>query len=147
MNEAPLSIRVARVIITAVGVLFVAITALVLVIATSLAVPGTALDRMWLLKPGSRDVFDTLGLWGILLLLVVGGVALATGIGLLRRRRWARWVAAVGLALNAVPDLVQGFLGRPEILIAAVPVALIAVYLALPVVGRALQPRADGREN
>ena len=147
MDRSSLSVRIARVVVAAVGVLFLAITALVLVIVSSLVVPGTALDGLWSLKPGSRDVFDTLGLAGILLLLVVGAVAIATGIGLLRRRRWARWVAVVGLGVNALPDLVQGFLGRPEIFIAAVPVALVAVYLALPVVGRAMQPRADRRQN
>ena len=141
MDRPPLSLRFARGFVTFVGVGLLVIAALTLVIIASLTVPGTALDGMWAAKPESRDLFDQLGGFGILLLAVLGALAVVTGVGLLQRRRWARWVTVVLLGVNVVPDLVQGFAGRPEILVAAVPVALIVVYLALPPVGRTLRPR------
>jgi membrane-anchored protein YejM (alkaline phosphatase superfamily) len=68
-------------------------------------------------------------------------------VGLLRRRRWARWVAIVLLAANVVPDLVRAF-GEPAIFVPIVPVAAILVYLALPVVGRTFRNRpADLAQN
>jgi hypothetical protein len=148
VDRSSLSVRIARVILVVVGILLICIAPLVIVIIVSLVVPGTALDGMWAGKPDGRAFFDSLGLAGILFLAVLGIIGVTTGVGLLQRRRWARWVTVVLLGANAVPDLVQGFLGKPENLFAAVPVALLVVYLALPVVGRALRrPNVEKTEN
>jgi hypothetical protein len=147
VDRSSLSLRITRGFVLFVGIGLLAIAVLTIVIITSLVVQGTALDSMWNAKPEARALFDNLGLWGILLLVFLGALALITGISLLQRRRWARWVTVALLGVNVVPDLVQGFAGQPEILLAAVPVALVVVYLALPIVGRVLRPRRDQREN
>lgn len=147
MAQTPLSIRIARVVVTVVGALLFFIVPLVTVIILSLAIPHSPLVGIWAGKPDGFALFKGLGLVSILFLAILGILALVTGIGLLQRRRWARWVTVVLLGLNALPDLAMGFLGNPETLLAAVPVAVLVIYLALPVVGRALRPRADKREN
>jgi hypothetical protein len=148
MNAIPLSVRIARVVVIVIGILMFFIAPLVVLIILSLALPGSALDGMWASKPGSLAFFQSLGIGGILFLAALGAIAIVTGIGLLTRRRWARWVTVVLLGLNALPDLVQAILGKPEVFLAAVPVALLVVYLALPVVGRAFDdPRSDAQDN
>ena len=126
-------------VVVGIGLLLIALVTVVVI--ASLVFPGTPLDALWVGKPGSRTAFDKLGLAGIAFVALLGVAALAAGIGLLQRRRWARWVAVVLLGVNAIPDLVQGFTGQPAILIAAIPVALVTIWLTLPVVGRALRPR------
>jgi hypothetical protein len=145
------ALRVARTFVTVVAVGLLGITVLTLVIITSLVVPGTVLDGMWASKPDARELFDHLGGFGILLLAFLGALALVTGVGLLQRRRWARWVTVALLGANVVPDLIQGFTSDPLTLVAAVPVAAVVICLALPVVGRVLRPReslpVSPREN
>jgi uncharacterized membrane protein (DUF2068 family) len=51
-----------------------------------------------------------------------------TAVGLLARRRWAWWVAVVGLAVNATGDIATAFAtGDPRTLI-GVPVAAVIVW-------------------
>jgi uncharacterized membrane protein (DUF2068 family) len=133
--------------VTIIGIGLLGIFVLTMVIITSLVVPGTVLDGMWASKPDARALFDNLGGFGILLLAVLGVLGIVTGIGMLQRRRWARWVTVALLGANVVPDLIQGFTVDALTLIAAVPVGAVVVYLALPIVGRALRPRVDRREN
>jgi hypothetical protein len=143
--------RVARIVVIVVGVFLLVGAAFALTVLLSLLAPGTPLDGLWAMKAGSRQQFVGMGAGGLALLLALAAVLVPTGIGMLRRWRWARWVAVVLLAANVVPDAVQGFAGKPAIFVPIVPVAAILVYLALPVVGRTFRPRAtvsnSRREN
>ena len=132
----PAGERVARVILLVVAVFLVVAAAFALVIATTLLVPGTVLDGVWAMKPSSRIGFVAIGGWGILLMVLLAAVLLVAAIGVFRRRPWARWVAFALLAVNVIPDAVQS-LAQPVILIPIAVVAAVAVYLALPVTGRA----------
>jgi hypothetical protein len=139
--------RVARVVVVIVAVFLLAASVFAVVVLASLLVPGTALDGLWAMKPGSRTTFTGMGAGGGALLVGLAVVLVPTAVGLLRRRRWARWVAIVLLAANVVPDLVRAF-GEPAIFVPIVPVAAILVYLALPVVGRTFRNRpADLAQN
>jgi hypothetical protein len=137
----PADERVARIVVVVVGVFLLVAAAFALTVLVTLLAPGTLLDDLWAMKAGSREQFVGMGAGGIALLLALAVVLVPTGIGLLRRWRWTRWVAVALLAANVVPDLVQGFAGKPEIFVPIVPVAAILVYLVLPVVGRTFRPR------
>lgn len=141
-TPVPLRERVARVVVLVVAVFFVVAAGFALVIATTLLLPGTVLDGVWAMKSGSRAGFVAFGGWGIVLMVLLAIVLAVTAIGLFRRRPWARWVGFALLAINVIPDAVQGFAGDVAIFVPIVPVAAIAVYLALPVVGRTFRGRA-----
>jgi hypothetical protein len=135
------AVRVARIVVVVVGIFLLVAAIFALTVLATLLIPGTPLDGLWAMKAGSREQFVAMGAAGFALLIGLAVVLVPTGIGLLRRWRWARWVAILLLAANVVPDLVMGFEGNPAIFVPIVPVAAILVYLALPVVGRTFAPR------
>jgi hypothetical protein len=120
--------RVARVVLLVVAVFFAIAAAFALLIATILLFPGSALDGVWAMKAGSRAGFVALGGWGIVLMIVLAIVLIVT---------------VVGIVINVVPDAVQGFAGNVAIFLPISIAAVFAVYLALPVTGRACRPRKN----
>jgi hypothetical protein len=128
--------RISRVLLVVIAVFFAAATVFALLIAATLIAPGTALDGVWAMKPSARAGFVSLGVLAILLMLLLAAVLAFTSVALFRRRPWARWVAFALLVVNVVPDVIQGFLGQPAIFVPISIVAVIAVWLALPVTGR-----------
>jgi hypothetical protein len=135
--------RVARVVLLVVAVFFAIAAAFALLIATILLFPGSALDGVWAMKAGSRAGFVALGGWGIVLMIVLAIVLIVTVVGIVQRRPWSRWVAFALLVINVVPDAVQGFAGNVAIFLPISIAAVFAVYLALPVTGRACRPRKN----
>ncbi len=81
--------------------------AIAIVVSVSLLVPGTRLDGMWKLNVPAHDAFAARAGPVAMLLLVVGAVALATGVGLLTRRLWAWLLALAGIGINALGDMVS----------------------------------------
>ena len=135
--------RVARIVVVIVGIFLIAAAVFSGVMLLSLLAPGTPLDALWAMKAGSRSQFLALGFGGPALL---GGLVIVlapTGVGMLRRWRWARWVAILVLAVNVIPDLIRGVAGETDLLLPIVPVAVVMVYLALPVVGRTFRHAAS----
>ncbi|WP_427016996.1 hypothetical protein ACQCSX_20250 [Pseudarthrobacter sp. P1] len=96
----------------------------------TLALPGTGLDAIWAAKPEAHRQLLQAG-WAVPLLFgVLSVLLLAAAIGLIRRRRWAPWLAGAIFAVNAVGDLADGFSGQPAAFAgAAVGAALAAVVL------------------
>lgn len=124
-----------------VATFFAVAAAFALLIAFTLFVPGTGLDGVWAMKPGSREGFAAIGILAPLLMLLLAAVLIFTSVALFRRRRWARWLAFALLVINVIPDAIQGILGQPTIFIPISIVAAVAVWLALPVTGRATMVR------
>jgi hypothetical protein len=143
-NPRPLSEQIARVVLMIVAVFLTIAATFALFIACVLLFPGTPLDTVWAMKAGSRDSFASIGALGVVLMLVLAAVLIVAAIGLFRRRSWARWLAFALLVINVVPDAVQGFAGEFSIFVPISIVAAVAVYLALPVVGRACRRREGG---
>ena len=96
------------------GFLFVA-TLIAVVVGSSLIFPGKLLD--WLSqfnKPGMAAIQRLKSVFGVsLLALAVGTVV--TGIGLLRRQRWAWYFAVILFIVNGFGDLVSFFLTRDAV--------------------------------
>ena len=82
-------------------------TSIATLVAVSLLVPGTPLDRIWYLNQPAYVVFKTLGRVSGLLLLILGVCTAAAAFGLLRGRRWARWLAIGLFGANGIGDLVS----------------------------------------
>ena len=80
------------------AVMAFAAAAIAIVVSVSLLAPGTWLDRMWELNVPAHEAFATKAGAVAALLLMVGVMAAATGVGLLTRRCgrgcW-RWPASV----------------------------------------------------
>jgi hypothetical protein len=76
-----------------------------LVTGLSLALPGTVLDRIWTLNPRAYAAFARMGSVSGVLLLALCPVAAATAAGLLRRRRWAWWLALATFGVNGLGDM------------------------------------------
>lgn len=80
-----------------------------LVTGASLLRPGTALDRLWQLNPRAYGAFALLGCSAAGLLLLLSSITAAAGIGLLRRQRWAWFVAIAVFAANGLGDMISLF--------------------------------------
>jgi hypothetical protein len=88
-----------------VAVLELAAAAMAIVVSTSLFFPGTRLDRMWELNPSAQAAFAANPRPIATLLLLVGLLAAAAGLGLLTRRLWA-WLLSIAIfGINALGDL------------------------------------------
>ena len=86
--------------------------AIAIVVSFSLLAPGTRLDRMWELNTPAHDAFAAKAGLVAALLLVVSGLAVATGVGLLTRRLWAWLLSLAGIGVNALGDTVSMLLTR-----------------------------------
>jgi len=96
--------------------------------AVTLAWPGTALDVAWTVNPEGQAGLRSLGPVAIVGMAALSVTMVVTAVGLLALRRWAWWVAVVGLAGNATGDLATAIAtGEPRTLI-GVPVAGLIVW-------------------
>lgn len=71
----------------------------------SLVHSGTDLDRIWRLNPRAYAAFARMGPVSGALLWILCVAAGSTAAGLLRRRRWAWWLALAIFAANGLGDL------------------------------------------
>ncbi|MFP5229978.1 MAG: hypothetical protein ACLGXA_20370 [Acidobacteriota bacterium] len=89
------------------AVLECAAAAMAIVVSISLLMPGTRLDRMWDLNPAAQAAFASSGRQIAVLLLFIGALAAAAGIGLLTRRLWAWLLSLAIFGINALGDAVS----------------------------------------
>lgn len=93
--------------VTVVAVLQMAAAALAAVVCFLLWVPGTRLDRMWALNPAGQAAFAGHTGYVATILLLVGLLSLAAGVGLWRGQSWA-WLLSLALfGTNAIGNLVS----------------------------------------
>jgi hypothetical protein len=98
--------------VTFVAVLECAAAAMAGVVCFLLLVPGTRMDRMWELNPAGQAAFAGHTGYVATILLLVGALAAAAGVGLLRGQLWA-WLLSVALfGINALGDVVSLLLTR-----------------------------------
>jgi len=101
--------------------------------AITLAIPGTILDRAWVLNPTAHAQLAPLGRVAALPFAVLAATLFAAGVGWFRRRYWG-WILGVSLiAMNMTGDLVNIF--RGELLkgmVGAGVAGLLLVYLTRP---------------
>ncbi len=94
------------------AVMAFAAAAIAIVVSVSLLAPGTWLDRMWELNVPAHEAFATKPGAVAALLLMVGVMAAATGVGLLTRQVWAWLLALAGIGINVLGDIVNLLLTR-----------------------------------
>ncbi|HWG19434.1 MAG TPA: hypothetical protein VG225_02820 [Terracidiphilus sp.] len=73
----------------------------------ALVFPGPIWLPMWNLNPQAFEAFHSLGRIAELLLIGLACLCAFTGAGLIQRKRWAWWLALLGLAANGAGDLVS----------------------------------------
>ena len=97
--------------------------------------PGSALDRAWQLNPNAHLQMAPIGRKVGSLFLLLSLVLLLTGIGWLKRRRWA-WILAVIIMITQLcGDLLNIYLGEYlRGLVGAVIVAALLFYLFHPAI-------------
>jgi hypothetical protein len=96
--------------------------------AVTLAWPGTALDFAWMVNPEGHDALRSLGALAIVGMAALSVTMTITAVGFIALRRWAWWLAVVGLVVNATGDLLTAVAtGEPRTLI-GVPVAGLIVW-------------------
>ena len=116
-----------RTVLIVAAFLFAA-TAIALVVAISLLFPNPLLDRMWELNKPGAAAFRAMGKASSLLLLAVGVATTAAGLGLLRGRPWAWWLAVAIFAVNGCGDIV-GFITTHDWLRSGSGIAIAAVFV------------------
>jgi len=109
------------------GFLFAA-TAIAAIVGWALLFPGELLQWLAQFNRPGMAVFQTLGRWtGILLLILACGTASAA-IGFLHAMKWAWWFAVVLFAVDGCGDLISFFI-TGELLKSASGVAICSVFL------------------
>jgi len=99
--------------VLAISVILLASTAIALITGVSLAFPGTFLDRIWALKRGAYIEFVTLGRPAGISLMILGLICAIAAAGLLKRRKWAWWLAVGLFVVNVAGDAARIFTGEP----------------------------------
>lgn len=109
-------------------------TGIAVIVGTSLLFPGTFLDQIWQLNRHAYAGFQPLGRWAGILLLIVGVITVAAATGMLRGRRWARWLAVGIFSINASGDVVSIVIGEQPLrsVLGASIAAAFLVALHLP---------------
>ncbi len=113
-------------------VVFIAGAAFAAVCGFSLLRPGRFLDGLWSVKAGSEHQFRTMGWSGPLFLLALAIALIAAGIGLSRRRGWARWATIALLMANLVADIPDFVHGDLAVLPFVVLITALIAGLCLP---------------
>jgi len=90
--------------------------------ALTLLVPQSPLERIWRLNPEGHRGLQSLGGWGILLMLAVCAACLSAALGLWLRAGWARWLAALILAINLVGDGVTAIVRHDARTLIGIPI-------------------------
>lgn len=118
--------------VTLLALLSFGAAAIAIVVSISLFMPGTQLDRMWNLNAPAHDAFAARAGAVATLLLVVGVLAAATGVGLLTRRLWAWLLALAGIVTNALGDMVSLLITHDRARgLAGIAIDALFVYLLL----------------
>lgn len=113
------------------AVAFAAATIAILV-SVSLLAPGTRLDRMWELNIPAHDAFAARAGAVAAVLLFVGVLAAATGLGLLTRQLWAWLLSLAGIGINALGDMMSMLLTHDWARgLAGIAIDVLFVYLLL----------------
>ena len=105
------------------------------VAALTLALPGTALDVVWRLKPEEHARLATTGALSVLLMCAVSAACAAAAVGVWRGRRWAWWLAIALIAANLVGDAANAVLRGDLRTLVGLPIG--GALLAWLVFGRA----------
>jgi hypothetical protein len=97
--------------LTAMGVFLFFGAAMAALAGTTLAWPGTLLDKMWKLNPEAYRRLTPLGRWiGVAFLLLSAALA-AAGAGWFRRKLWGYWLAVIIIVTQVLGDLFNLFRG------------------------------------
>ncbi len=99
----------------------------------TLSFPGTFLDALWKINPTAYQALSGLGQPIGAAFFALGIVALVIAYGWFTRRKWAWWMAVIGIAINMLADLTRLFSG--EILVSLFSIfaaGLFVVYLMRP---------------
>jgi hypothetical protein len=109
----------------------------------TLTLPGTALDRIWILNPRAYKQLAPLGKdVGVLFLLLAAALVIAAA-GWFKRRVWGWRLAVAIIATQAAGDLVNAFSGHPiEGGIGVAIASALLVYLLRTEVKTAFSSRA-----
>jgi hypothetical protein len=89
-----------------VAVFIFAASAMAAVVGISLLSPNPFWNPLWNLNRLAHQTFQKLGTLPGILFLVLSAVTAAAAVGLLRRRRWAWWIAVAVFVINGCGDLV-----------------------------------------
>src|SRR5437016_5951295 len=98
--------------VLAISVILLVSTAIALITGVSLAFPGTFLDRIWALNRGAYVEFVTLGRPAGISLMILGRICAVAAAGLLKRRKWAWWLAVALFVINVAGDATRIFTGE-----------------------------------
>jgi lysylphosphatidylglycerol synthetase-like protein (DUF2156 family) len=126
---------------------FVLATTICAASALSLAVPGTALDHVWGLKPAARSDFASLGSAAALFLSAIGAAMAFAAAGLWKRTSWGWWTAVCIFAVNMTADAVHSIAARePSGALGVAIDALLLWYLCQPGIRRRFGLKALGTQ-
>jgi hypothetical protein len=90
---------------------FIVSAGIVTLVGVTLLFPGTALDRMWLLKPAAHAQLLAYRLWSGPAFLLLAPLFAVAAYGCLSRRRWGWRLAIAIFAIHGVGDLANGLAG------------------------------------
>lgn len=97
--------------LTAMGVFLFFGAAMAALAGTTLAWPGTPLDKMWKLNPEAYRQLGPLGRGIGVGFLLLSAVLAAAGVGWFRRRLWGYWLAVIIIITQVLGDLFNFFRG------------------------------------
>lgn len=111
-----------------------------LLTALALLFPSPIWLPMWDLNPEAYQTFHRMGRTAEVLLAVLAGLSAVTGVGLMRRKRWAWRLALLGMTANGAGDLVSLLVTRQFLRFGSgtLIAAAFLLLLALPPVRRSL---------
>jgi hypothetical protein len=117
----------------AVGAFFVFGSAMATYAGVTLLIPGTALDRLWILNPVGHARLASLANPAGISFLVLSALLAAAAIGWFRRRRWGWFLGTTIIAINAAGDLANLIAGEHLKGAAGVVIAgLVLIYMTRP---------------
>jgi len=96
-----------RVVLPTLGALAFLAAFIAALTGLALLFPSPMWMPMWNLNPEAYVAFHRLGWLAELLLFGLSCISVVVGAGLLLRRRWAWWIALLGMAANGAGDLVS----------------------------------------
>jgi hypothetical protein len=91
--------------------LFAASACIVTLVGVTLLFPGTALDRMWLLKPVAHAQLLAYRVWSGPAFLMLAPVFALAAFGCLSRKRWGWRMAIAIFAIQGAGDFANGLAG------------------------------------